>query len=190
MLIFGWDGDTLTARILREVVGDAPPDVLARAVGSTPALPQVPGATGGLPLAFGAPGAVAPGAAVVDPRERPPRGCTYYDEPQDRIPVTLAPGAQAVLVALPLVPVGYRGIVRYLGLTTTRAADTLIQTRRNFAPALPYTGAVGAVGGLQDPTRVFVELAPGEVFDVLATNTGAVNLDAAARVIAWYWPES
>ena len=188
MLLFGWDGDTLTARILREVVGDAPPDVLARAVGSTPALSQIPGATGGLPVAFGTPGAATPGA-VVDPRERPVRGCLYYDEPQNRLPLIIGPGAQVTLVTLPAVPVGHRGIVRYLALSTDTADGTWMQTRKNQGPVLPFTGTFGAVGAIADPTKIFIELAAGEVFDVVAVNTAPGNINVSARVIAWFWPE-
>ena len=189
MLLFGWDGDSFTHRLLKEITGESPPDVLARAVGTSPASTPIVSATGGLPSAVvqSAGGVATIGA---DPRERPTAGCTYYDVPQDRLPVTLAPGAAAVLVALPVVPVGYRGVVRFLGLSTTNAGATQVQTRKNQAPVLPFTAARGAVGSLQDPTRIFVELAPGEVFDLLATNIGFQNIDLAARAIAWYWPES
>jgi hypothetical protein len=187
MFTFSWDGTHDIYGLPVESIGSVPPDVAIRTAGTRPQVGAVSSLLG-VSQAVGALPDTPPPA--INPREGPPHGCKYYDLPLNRLPVTVLAGANAVLAVTPICSVGWAGVVRYLALQTTDALNTTFQTRKNLAPVLPFTIAQGAVGVMADPTKIFIEIFPGETIDLLATNVGGVPIDMQARLIAWFWPEN
>lgn len=127
--------------------------------------------------------------AAYPPHLYPPPRAYILDLPASRIPQSIAPGASLVLVTWPAIPSGATGVVRKIGLTTSAVADTQITTRINGVPVPPFIQVVGAIGDLVAPQDTQIILRPGDVFDVVAQNTGAGALTAAVRTYGWHWTQ-
>jgi hypothetical protein len=129
-----------------------------------------------------------PGAASVFPfAQIPPPGAYLQDLPLDTTGVVILGGAQAVMVAWPIVPLGMLGVVRKIGWTTTNFLTTRFTTLVNGAPVQPYPGRIGPVGTLEAPQDTQIILQAGDVFSVVALNTGVPAVTVQVRTWGWFW---
>lgn len=128
-------------------------------------------------------------SAVPQPHLEPPPGSEHQDLPANRLPVAIPAGGSAVLVAWPAVRQKALGVVRRFGIVVTAGAlaDLRYSFRKNGRLFGYFEQMRGSAGTLEQPQEVLVELAPGDVFDVLAENTGAAAISVAARGTGWFW---
>ncbi len=134
-------------------------------------------------LSLGAPEAAAIAAGLKDP----PPGAFLRDLPLDTTGVVILAGSTTTMVTWPIVPLGMLGVVRKIGWTTTNFATTRFTTLVNGAPVQPYPGRIGPVGSLEIPQDTQIILQPGDVFSVVALNTGGVGVTVQVRTWGWFW---
>jgi hypothetical protein len=126
------------------------------------------------------------------PHIYPPPDAFVLDLPLVRTPATaIAGGGSAVMVTYPRIPQGQRGIVRKLAAVVTAGvlADLRWTTRINNAPMQPFPGVRGAIGTLEQPQDTQVLLNAGDVFTLLAENTGGAPVSVLSRAYGWLWTD-
>lgn len=130
--------------------------------------------------------ALAVGGAYFGPGGIAAPDAEPFDEPVDKLPQSVAAGGQ-YLVTLAAIAAGQQGMVTALGVTVSDATVAEITTRVDGVAVPPLSAVLGAVGPMETPTPLAspIPLGPGQVFSLLIENTGAVNIDIAARVLGW-----
>lgn len=161
-----------------------PPDVLGRQRLSPAAPARSVGAIGVAPEIRG------DKMVELPPWQYAPFGATMFDEPMNRIPANLGVGASTTFaLSFGKIPAGSIGVIWAIGFQTSDATNTSISTRKDGTVVPPWGGLVGAIGSLDNPTRlvapIFIE--PGVTFDLLVTNNGAAIITVAARIMGWYY---
>lgn len=128
-------------------------------------------------------------SSVPQPHLEPPPGSEHQDLPANRLPVAIVAGGSAVLVTWPAVRQKSLGVVRRFGIVVTAGAlaDLRYSFRKNGRLFGYFEQMRGSAGTLEEPQEVLVELAAGDVFDVLAENTGVAAISVAARAVGWFW---
>lgn len=118
----------------------------------------------------------------------PPFGAYPFDAPTNRIPTVIAIGG-TLAFTLPFgkIPPGSTGVVWRVGLSTNVAADTRYSSRFDGNVVPPYGGALGALGVLENPTRLEAPIIiPTSVaFDIFIENIGLGAITVAVRIMGW-----
>jgi len=121
------------------------------------------------------------------PAQVPPPGAYLLDLPLNMTGVVILGGAEATIALWPGVPLGMLAVVRKIGWTTSNFLTTRFTTLVNGAPVQPYPGRIGPVGTLEAPQDTQIILQPGDVFSVVALNTGVPAVTVQVRTWGWSW---
>lgn len=116
----------------------------------------------------------------------PPPGAVPFDLPATRTGLVL-PAAGSLIISIPAIPAGKRGMVTALALDTQDAANTRITTRVNGVAVAPEIAVIGSVGASLSPVLLPapVILSPGDVFSYFLENIGAADIPVGPRIMGY-----
>lgn len=126
--------------------------------------------------------------APMDPRMFMPRNAIRVDLPQDHRSNVAVVGFGTFSVTWDRVPQAARGVVAKIWTNTTDFDNTTWTARINGVPLNTFNGMMGAFGALGVPEEILpLDLNPGDVFSLVATNLGAAAITVGVRTIGWFW---